>query len=176
MLLIYFYIFTGTFQNVINLFLYFHRNVSECYLFLYFHRYVSKCYLFNFVFSQKRFNMLLIYFCIFTGTFQNFIYLFFLFSQVRFKILFIYFSYFHRYVSRSDSITISVWNQRKIHKKSGGFLGCCTIMSNHIGRLKNAGFQRLDLTRQNQDQEPVRGEKKIFEYLPKVCLLTFRIC
>jgi len=64
------------------------------------------------------------------------------------------------YVSRSDSITISVWNQRKIHKKSGGggFLGCCTILSTHISRLKNAGFQRLDLTRQNQDQEPVRGQ------------------
>ena len=65
------------------------------------------------------------------------------------------------YLSKSDSITISIWNQRKIHKKNGsGFLGCCRIMSNVLSRLKNAGFQRLDLCRQNDAQEPVRGESR----------------
>jgi len=68
-------------------------------------------------------------------------------------------AHYDLYLSKSDSITISIWNQRKIHKKNGsGFLGCCRIMSNVLSRLKNAGFQRLDLCRQNDAQEPVRGQ------------------
>ncbi|XP_076803668.1 E3 ubiquitin-protein ligase SMURF2-like isoform X2 [Clavelina lepadiformis] len=64
------------------------------------------------------------------------------------------------YVGKSDSITISVWNHRKVHKRQGaGFLGCIRIMSNAINRLKDTGYQRLDLCKSaKNDQEPVRGQ------------------
>ncbi|XP_076442818.1 E3 ubiquitin-protein ligase SMURF2-like [Babylonia areolata] len=64
------------------------------------------------------------------------------------------------YVGHKDSITISVWNHKKIHKKQGaGFLGCVRIMSNAIQQLKDTGFQRLDLQRQSSDDtETVRGQ------------------
>ncbi|BFZ03192.1 hypothetical protein BsWGS_06231 [Bradybaena similaris] len=64
------------------------------------------------------------------------------------------------YVGAKDSITISVWNHKKIHKKQGaGFLGCVKIMSNTIHQLKDTGFQRLDLQRQNPDDaDTVRGQ------------------
>lgn len=45
-----------------------------------------------------------------------------------------------RYIGKSDSITISVWNHKKIHKKQGaGFLGCVRLLSNSINRLKDTG-------------------------------------
>lgn len=48
--------------------------------------------------------------------------------------------YFSRYVGKTDSITISVWNHKKIHKKQGaGFLGCVRLLSNAISRLKDTG-------------------------------------
>ncbi|KAL3876572.1 hypothetical protein ACJMK2_034407 [Sinanodonta woodiana] len=64
------------------------------------------------------------------------------------------------YVGPKDSITISVWNHKKIHKKQGaGFLGCVRIMSNTIQQLKDTGFQRLDLQRNNsEDNDSVRGQ------------------
>lgn len=64
------------------------------------------------------------------------------------------------YVGHKDSITISVWNHKKIHKKQGaGFLGCVRILSNAIHQLKDTGFQRLDLQRQSSDDtETVRGQ------------------
>uniref|UniRef100_A0A671P585 HECT-type E3 ubiquitin transferase n=1 Tax=Sinocyclocheilus anshuiensis TaxID=1608454 RepID=A0A671P585_9TELE len=44
------------------------------------------------------------------------------------------------YIGKSDSITISVWNHKKIHKKQGaGFLGCVRLLSNSINRLKDTG-------------------------------------
>uniref|UniRef100_A0A6Q2WW45 HECT-type E3 ubiquitin transferase n=1 Tax=Esox lucius TaxID=8010 RepID=A0A6Q2WW45_ESOLU len=44
------------------------------------------------------------------------------------------------YIGKSDSITISVWNHKKIHKKQGaGFLGCVRLLSNAINRLKDTG-------------------------------------
>lgn len=47
---------------------------------------------------------------------------------------------FSRYVGKTDSITISVWNHKKIHKKQGaGFLGCVRLLSNAISRLKDTG-------------------------------------
>uniref|UniRef100_A0AAY4ABR8 HECT-type E3 ubiquitin transferase n=1 Tax=Denticeps clupeoides TaxID=299321 RepID=A0AAY4ABR8_9TELE len=49
------------------------------------------------------------------------------------------------YIGKSDSITISVWNHKKIHKKQGaGFLGCVRLLSNTINRLKDTGC-RLSL-------------------------------
>ncbi|KAK7079920.1 E3 ubiquitin-protein ligase smurf2, partial [Halocaridina rubra] len=64
------------------------------------------------------------------------------------------------YVGKGDGIHISVWNRRKIHKKAGsGFLGCVRIVSSAIHRLKDTGYQCLDLTRAgNEDCEPVRGQ------------------
>uniref|UniRef100_A0A8C9TUA7 HECT-type E3 ubiquitin transferase n=1 Tax=Scleropages formosus TaxID=113540 RepID=A0A8C9TUA7_SCLFO len=45
------------------------------------------------------------------------------------------------YIGKSDSITISVWNHKKIHKKQGaGFLGCVRLLSNAINRLKDTGL------------------------------------
>ncbi|BFZ17439.1 hypothetical protein BsWGS_20477 [Bradybaena similaris] len=64
------------------------------------------------------------------------------------------------YIGQKDSIIISVWNHKKIHKKQGaGFLGCVRIMSNAVQQLKDTGFQRLDLQRQNPDDtDAVRGQ------------------
>jgi len=64
------------------------------------------------------------------------------------------------YVGQKDSITISVWNHKKIHKKQGaGFLGCVRIMSSAITRLKDTGFQRLELQKNNaDDSETVKGQ------------------
>lgn len=54
----------------------------------------------------------------------------------------------HRYVGKTDSITISVWNHKKIHKKQGaGFLGCVRLLSNAISRLKDTGCKNQMLFR-----------------------------
>ncbi|XP_035208709.1 E3 ubiquitin-protein ligase SMURF2-like [Stegodyphus dumicola] len=64
------------------------------------------------------------------------------------------------YIGNNDSITISIWNHKKIHKKQGaGFLGCVRIMTKAIQRLKDTGYQRLDLSRGHADDpEPVKGQ------------------
>ncbi|KAJ8678583.1 hypothetical protein QAD02_014370 [Eretmocerus hayati] len=60
------------------------------------------------------------------------------------------------YIGKNDGITISVWNHRKIHKKQGGgFLGCVRILSNTIQRLKDTGYQRLDLCKAHSDDTDV---------------------
>uniref|UniRef100_A0A8C9XMX4 HECT-type E3 ubiquitin transferase n=1 Tax=Sander lucioperca TaxID=283035 RepID=A0A8C9XMX4_SANLU len=52
------------------------------------------------------------------------------------------------YIGKSDSITISVWNHKKIHKKQGaGFLGCVRLLSNAINRLKDTGYCELESKR-----------------------------
>ncbi|XP_057668198.1 E3 ubiquitin-protein ligase SMURF2 [Diorhabda carinulata] len=68
-------------------------------------------------------------------------------------------SHYDLYISKSDSITISVWNHRKVHKKQGsGFLGCVRIVNNLIQRLKDTGYQCLDLGKANAEDEPVKGQ------------------
>uniref|UniRef100_A0A0V0G8E9 E3 ubiquitin-protein ligase n=1 Tax=Triatoma dimidiata TaxID=72491 RepID=A0A0V0G8E9_TRIDM len=64
------------------------------------------------------------------------------------------------YLTKNDGITISVWNHRKVHKKEGsGFLGCVRIFHNSIQRLKDTGYQRLDLSKANSDDsEVVKGQ------------------
>uniref|UniRef100_A0A8C3B6I5 E3 ubiquitin-protein ligase n=1 Tax=Cyclopterus lumpus TaxID=8103 RepID=A0A8C3B6I5_CYCLU len=64
------------------------------------------------------------------------------------------------YIGKADSITISVWNHKKIHKKQGaGFLGCVRLLSNAINRLKDTGYQRLDLNKLGpNDNDNVRGQ------------------
>ncbi|XP_043282446.1 E3 ubiquitin-protein ligase Smurf1 isoform X2 [Venturia canescens] len=64
------------------------------------------------------------------------------------------------YIGKNDGITISVWNHRKIHKKQGGgFLGCVRIVCNTIQRLKDTGYQRLDLCKAHTDDtDVVKGQ------------------
>ncbi|KAK7939424.1 hypothetical protein WMY93_002750 [Mugilogobius chulae] len=49
---------------------------------------------------------------------------------------------------------------QKIHKRQGaGFLGCIRLLSNAISRLKDTGYQRLDLCKLNpSDSDAVRGQ------------------
>ncbi|XP_025829571.1 E3 ubiquitin-protein ligase SMURF2 [Agrilus planipennis] len=69
-------------------------------------------------------------------------------------------SHYDLYIGKTDNITISVWNHRKIHKKQGGgFLGCVRLVNSLIQRLKDTGYQRLDLCKASQDDnEPVKGQ------------------
>ncbi|KAK9887769.1 hypothetical protein WA026_000084 [Henosepilachna vigintioctopunctata] len=69
-------------------------------------------------------------------------------------------SHFDLYIGKSDTIIISVWNHRKVIKKHGsGFLGCVKIVSSLIQRLKDTGFQCLDLGKASiEDSEPVKGQ------------------
>nr|XP_055243047.1 translation initiation factor IF-2-like [Gorilla gorilla gorilla] len=47
-----------------------------------------------------------------------------------------------RYIEKSDSVTISVWNHKKIHKKQGaGFLRCVRLLSSAINHLKDTGWK-----------------------------------
>ena len=57
--------------------------------------------------------------------------------------------YYDLLLSSEDSITISVWNDKKIHTKKDGivklnnsaaFLGCVKLLSNAIQRLKDTGI------------------------------------
>lgn len=69
-------------------------------------------------------------------------------------------SHYDLFISPKDAITISVWNQRKLHKKHGSaFLGCVRIPYSSIQRLKDTGYQRLDLCKASADDpEPVKGQ------------------
>lgn len=89
-------------------------------------------------------------------------------------------SHYDLYLSRGDGITISVWNQKKIHKTQGsGFLGCVRITASTVQRLKDTGCkylyydphyinnnlfpffidQRLDLCKLTADDPvPVKGQ------------------
>ena len=67
--------------------------------------------------------------------------------------------HFDLYIGKSDAITISVWNDKKVHKKnSAGFLGCVRLLGNAINRLKDTGYQRLDLVSDNNNPLPVKGQ------------------
>ncbi|KAG7271158.1 hypothetical protein CRUP_002807 [Coryphaenoides rupestris] len=76
------------------------------------------------------------------------------------------------YIGKSDSITISVWNHKKIHKKQGaGFLGCVRLLSNAINRLKDTG-----LSLQSRDRigsgGPVVDCSQLFDNdLPDGCIV-----
>jgi len=63
------------------------------------------------------------------------------------------------YLSKSDAVTISVWNDKKVHKKNGaGFLGCVRLLGAAINRLKDTGYQRLDLVPDAANPLPVKGQ------------------
>uniref|UniRef100_A0A9J7WU28 HECT-type E3 ubiquitin transferase n=1 Tax=Cyprinus carpio carpio TaxID=630221 RepID=A0A9J7WU28_CYPCA len=60
------------------------------------------------------------------------------------------------YIGKSDSITISVWNHKKIHKKQGaGFLGCVRLLSNSINRLKDTGCKCVCMTVSLQSRDRI---------------------
>nr|XP_023019400.1 E3 ubiquitin-protein ligase SMURF2 isoform X1 [Leptinotarsa decemlineata]XP_023019401.1 E3 ubiquitin-protein ligase SMURF2 isoform X2 [Leptinotarsa decemlineata] len=69
-------------------------------------------------------------------------------------------SHYDLYIAKTDNVTISIWNHRKVHKKQGGgFLGCVCLVNSLIQRLKDTGYQCLDLGKANaEDSEPVRGQ------------------
>ncbi|XP_017779182.1 PREDICTED: E3 ubiquitin-protein ligase SMURF2 [Nicrophorus vespilloides] len=69
-------------------------------------------------------------------------------------------SHYDLYIGRTDTITITVWNYRKVQKKQGsGFLGCVRIIHSTIHRLKDTGYQCLELCKASQDDsEPVKGQ------------------
>ncbi|XP_011404591.1 PREDICTED: E3 ubiquitin-protein ligase SMURF1-like [Amphimedon queenslandica] len=64
------------------------------------------------------------------------------------------------FLCRSDSVTISIWNSRKVHKRQGaGFLGCVRLNPSSVNRLKDTGYQRLNLGKNlPNDDEAVRGQ------------------
>lgn len=69
--------------------------------------------------------------------------------------------HFDLFIGKSDAITISVWNDKKAHKKSGGsngFLGCVRLHNNSINRLKDTGYQRLDLVSDFNNPLLVKGQ------------------
>jgi len=63
------------------------------------------------------------------------------------------------YLGKTDAVTISVWNDKKVHKKNGaGFLGCVRLLGAAINRLKDTGYQRLDLVSDASNPLPVKGQ------------------
>ncbi|XP_068631654.1 E3 ubiquitin-protein ligase SMURF1 isoform X3 [Battus philenor] len=69
-------------------------------------------------------------------------------------------THYDLYLSKGDGITISVWNQRKIHKRQGsGFLGCVRIQPSTVHKLKDTGYQCLELCEDNLGEAcGVRGQ------------------
>ena len=46
------------------------------------------------------------------------------------------------FLSRTDSISISIWNYKKVHKRQGaGFLGCVRLSASMISRIKDSGCE-----------------------------------
>ncbi|CAL8102741.1 unnamed protein product [Orchesella dallaii] len=68
--------------------------------------------------------------------------------------------YFDLYLTRTDSITISIWNHKKLHKEQhSGFLGCVHIVGKAVQRLRDAGPQLISLCKASpNDQDVVRGQ------------------
>ncbi|XP_028026988.1 E3 ubiquitin-protein ligase SMURF2 [Bombyx mandarina] len=70
-------------------------------------------------------------------------------------------THYDLYLSKGDGITISVWNQRKVHKRQGsGFLGCVRIQPSTVHKLKDTGYQCLELCEDGQSGETcgVKGQ------------------
>ena len=60
---------------------------------------------------------------------------------------------------RNDSVTVSVWDSRKVHKREGaGFLGCVKLSPDHVSRLKDTETQYLSLMKNSQEDDEVRGQ------------------
>lgn len=61
-------------------------------------------------------------------------------------------SHYDLFLFRGDGVTISVWNQKKMHKNSSsGFLGCVRITASTVQRLKDTGCESYDIFRPKSD-------------------------
>lgn len=69
-------------------------------------------------------------------------------------------AHYDLYLGPNDGIAISIWNHRKVQKKHGsGFLGCVRISATMILRLKDTGYQRLNLSKGSpDDQDQIKGQ------------------
>ncbi|KAI5651815.1 HECT-domain (ubiquitin-transferase) domain-containing protein [Phthorimaea operculella] len=69
-------------------------------------------------------------------------------------------THYDLYLTKGDGITISVWNQRKVHKRQGsGFLGCVRIQPSTVHKLKDTGYQCLELCEDGSGETcGVRGQ------------------
>ncbi|CAH0579342.1 unnamed protein product [Chrysodeixis includens] len=69
-------------------------------------------------------------------------------------------THYDLYLTKGDGITISVWNQRKVHKRQGsGFLGCVRIQPSTVHKLKDTGYQCLELCEEGSGETcGVRGQ------------------
>ena len=76
-------------------------------------------------------------------------------------------AHFDLLLKPNDAVTISVWNEKSSKsnpgKKNGstsspGFLGCVRLLSNAVERLKDTGYQRLDLVSDSNNPLPVKGQ------------------
>lgn len=69
-------------------------------------------------------------------------------------------AHFDLYLGLNDGIAISIWNHRKVQKKHGsGFLGCVRISATMILRLKDTGYQRLNLSKGSPDDpDQIKGQ------------------
>ncbi|XP_040581330.1 E3 ubiquitin-protein ligase SMURF2 isoform X2 [Lepeophtheirus salmonis] len=69
-------------------------------------------------------------------------------------------THYDLHLSPNESFTLSVWNDKKMHKKTynSGFLGCVRLMGNAIQRIKDTGYQRLDLVSDTKIGLPVKGQ------------------
>ncbi|KAJ8730015.1 hypothetical protein PYW07_017053 [Mythimna separata] len=69
-------------------------------------------------------------------------------------------THYDLYLTKGDGITISVWNQRKVHKRqNSGFLGCVRIQPSTVHKLKDTGYQCLELCEEGSGETfGVRGQ------------------
>lgn len=69
-------------------------------------------------------------------------------------------AHYDLYLGPNDGIAISIWNHRKVQKKHGsGFLGCVRISATMILRLKDTGYQRLNLSKGSPDDpDQIKGQ------------------
>ncbi|KAI8436074.1 hypothetical protein MSG28_004186 [Choristoneura fumiferana] len=69
-------------------------------------------------------------------------------------------THYDLYLTKGDGITISIWNQRKVQKRQGsGFLGCVRILPSTVHKLKDTGYQCLELCEDGSGETcGVRGQ------------------
>lgn len=103
----------------------------------------------------------------------------------------------NRFLSRSDSVTVSVWNQRKVLRQNGkegaGFLGCVKLTPSLITKVKDRGckliksslsiqseydlilsfsVQTLNLVRKShEEEETIKGEIFCKFFSPFFCIV-----
>ncbi|GAU88682.1 hypothetical protein RvY_01332 [Ramazzottius varieornatus] len=63
-------------------------------------------------------------------------------------------------VQPQDTVTVTVWNNKKVQRKSGsGFMGCVCLSTSGVQRMKDSGFHQFELTNHSSsDIKDVRGQ------------------